>query len=80
MKNQIEVIYTGGGITIVEANIGGGQYAVVSTEAIEFLTIYNRTSEEPYLPEDMVASITADEMTDDQKALYYNMIEHLQNA
>ena len=80
MKNQIEVIYTGGGITIVEANIGGGQYAVVSTEALEFLTIYNRTSEEPYLPEDMVASITADEMTDDQKELYNNMIEHLQNA
>ena len=80
MKNQIEVIYTGGGITIVEANIGGGQYAVVSTEALEFLTIYNRTSEEPYLPEDMVASVTADEMTDDQKELYYNMIEHLQNA
>ena len=79
MAHNIEVIYTGGGITIVEANINHKQCAVVSTEAPEFLTIYNRTNDEPYLPENMVASLKVGEMEDEQRMLYYKMIDLLQN-
>ena len=80
MKTKIEVFNTGGGITLAEANINQEQYAVVSTEATEFLTIYKRTEDEAYLPEDMVMSIKEDEMTDEFKGLYAAMLKALKNA
>lgn len=80
MKTKIEVFNTGGGIVLAEADVNLNQYAVVSTEAPEFLTIYKRTDDEAYLPEDMVASIKEDEMTDEFKGLYAEMLKALKNA
>ena len=80
MKTKIEVFNTGGGITLAEANINQEQYAVVSTEAKEFLTIYKRTEDEAYLPEDMVMSIKEAEMNDEFKRLYAEMLKALKNA
>ena len=80
MKNQIATFNTGGGITLAEARINLDRYAVVSTEAPEFMTIYKRTENEPYLPEDMVASIKEDEMDDEFKGLYAEMLNALKNA
>lgn len=77
---KIEVFYTGGGITLAEADLGA-QYAVVSTDCPNCLSIYNRVEgEEPYMPEDMVASFTEDEMDAETKALYLEMLGALKNA
>ena len=80
MKNQIEVFNTGGGIVLAEVNVNADRYAVVSSEAPEFMSIYKRTDDEAYLPEDMVMSIKEDEMDDEFKGLYKDMLEALQNA
>ena len=79
MKNQIEVFNTGGGIVLAEANVNADRYAVVSSEAPEFMSIYKR-NEEAYLPEDMVMSIKEDEMNDEFKGLYKDMLKALKNA
>lgn len=81
MKHKIEVHYTGGGVTLAEAEVSADRYAVVSTEAPEFLTVYKRTdSETPYLPEDMVASLTEQDMNQDTKKLYEEMLGKLKQA
>jgi hypothetical protein len=80
MKAKIEVFNTGGGITLAEAYVNWDRIAVVSTEAPEFLTIYKRTEDEAYLPEDMVMSIKETEMNDEFKGLYAEMLKALKNA
>lgn len=75
---KIEKVYTGGGITLTEAELEGNRYAVVSTECPELIAVYNRTEdEEPYLPEDMVGAYTEEEMDEDLKKLYKEMINTL---
>jgi hypothetical protein len=77
---KIEVFYTGGGITLAEADLGE-RYAVVSTECPECIAIYNKVEgEEPYMPEDMVASLSEEEMDEETKALYLEMLGALKNA
>lgn len=77
---KIEVFYTGGGITLAEADLGA-QYAVVGTDCPNCISIYNRVEgEEPYMPEDMVASYTEEEMDEETKALYLEMLGALKNA
>lgn len=81
MKKQIEVFSTGGGIVLAESKINEKQYAVISSEAPEFLTIYNVTNgEEAYLPEDMVTSLSEAEMSAEIKDLYTEMLEKLKKA
>lgn len=81
MGHKIELFYTGGGITLAEAELNGDRYAVVSTEAPEFLTVYKRGDDEtPYLPEDMVFSLAEDELPEDMKSLYVEMLEELKKA
>ena len=75
---KIEKVYTGGGITLAEAELEGERYAVVSTECPELIAVYNRAEdEEPYLPEDMVGAYTEEEMGEDLKKLYHEMINTL---
>lgn len=77
---KIEVFYTGGGITLAEADLGA-QYAVVGTDYPNCISIYNRVEgEEPYMPEDMVASYTEEEMDEETRALYLEMLGALKNA
>lgn len=77
---KIEVFYTGGGITLAEADLGA-QYAVIGTDYPNCISIYNRVEgEEPYMPEDMVASYTEEEMDEETKALYLEMLGALKNA
>lgn len=81
MKHKIELIYTGGGITLAEAELNSDRYAVVSTEAPGFLTVYKRGDDEtPYLPEDMVFSLTEGELPEDMKGLYAEMLDELKKA
>lgn len=81
MKKQIEVFYTGGGITLAEADVNSDRYAVVSSDAPEFMAIYKRTeNEETYLPEDMVMSFAESDMTEEFKELYAEMLKALKNA
>lgn len=81
MAKNIEVFYTGGGVTLAEAELDGGRYAVVSTECPDILTIYNRVEDdEPYMPEIMVGSYGEGEMDEDQKELHRAMLEKLRSS
>ena len=73
---KVEVFYTGGGITIAEAEIDPKTVAVVSSEAPEFLSLY-KNDHEGYLPEAMISSKPMDELAEDLKALHAEMVDKL---
>ena len=77
MTHKIEIFNTGGGINLAEAELDGGRYAVVSTEAPDCIAIYNRVDDEPYMPEDMIGCYTAEDMSAELKALHTEMIKKL---
>lgn len=80
MKNThiIEAFYTGGGVWIAQNYLDeyGMTYAVVSSEAPEYLTIY-RDNEEKYLPEDMILSVKAENMGIEYKVLHDRMLSKI---
>lgn len=77
---EIKTHYTGGGITLAEVDINAEQYAVVSTEALECLAIYNKVEDdEPYMPENMAGCFTEEAMDPTLKALYHEMVRALTN-
>ncbi len=81
MNPNIEIFYTGGGITIVEANLNKNHYAVVSSDAPDFLTVYSYSNgETSYLPKDMVESKHKDYLTPDLKPIYDKMLDNLKSA
>lgn len=74
MIKHIEVFATGGGITLAEADLNEGRYAVVSSEAPDFLTVYaSEDGERTYLPDDMLESMTAADLPEELKELYTEM-------
>ena len=81
MADKIEVFYTGGGITLAEVDLEHDRYAVVSSEAPEFLTIYASTDgEKSYLPDDMVSCTPEEEISPALTVLYSKMKEKLKTA
>lgn len=79
--NKIEVFYTGGGITLAEVDVDADHYAVVSTEAPQFLSLYKYDDgEKTYLPDDMVTSAQHDDLAPELKALYTKMLDKLKTA
>lgn len=80
MNEKIETFYTGGGITIAEADVDVGHYAVVSSEAPEFLSVYAYSDgEKTYLPDDMVSSASKEDLPAELNALYRKMLDKLHN-
>lgn len=79
MITNVEIFYTGGGITLAESDLNETEYAVVSSDSPNFLTIYNRDddNEKTYLPDDMVVSTPKEKLTSNLKPLYVKMIEKL---
>ena len=78
---NIEVFYTGGGITLAEANIDSTHYAVVSSDAPEFFAVYKYADgETTYLPEDMLVSSHVNEIAPEYSALYKKMLDKLKSA
>ena len=54
---------------------------MVGSDYPNCISIYNKVEgEEPYMPEDMVASLTEEEMDAETKALYLKMLEALKNG
>ena len=82
MIEKIEVFYTGGGITIAEADLSDKRYAVVTTEAPEFFSVYDYDADEEktHLPDDMVYSVKHDEIPPELQTLYAHMVEKLKTA
>lgn len=74
---MIEAFYTGGGIWIAQTYLDEMNYAVVSSEAPEHLTIY-RENEEKYLPEDMILSMRAENMSLEYRVLHDRMLSKLE--
>lgn len=72
---MIEVYYTGGGIWIAEYYLDEYKmaYAIVSSDAPEYITIYN-SNDEKYLPEDMVLSMRAENTGLDYRILHDRML------
>ena len=78
MDKNIEIFYTGGGITLAETDLTDNSYAVVSSDAPNYLTIYRCTdNEKTYLPDDMLVSAPKEELTPNLKPLYIKMVEKL---
>lgn len=80
MAHKIEVFYTGGGITLAEVDIDTNLYAVVSSDAPDFLAVYTRSDDEKYLPEDMLVSSPREEIPHEYQALYTEMLHKLKTA
>lgn len=80
MANKIEVFYTGGGTTLAEVDIDATLYAVVSSDAPDFLTIYTHAEDEKYLPEDMLVCSPIEEIPTEYQPLYTEMLQKLKIA
>lgn len=81
MTAKIETFYTGGGITLAEADIDKNHYAVVSSEAPEFLSVYTYSDgEKTYLPDDMLSSAPGPDLSPELKALHSQMLAKLKTA
>lgn len=80
MANKIEVFYTGGGITLAEVYIDETLYAVVSSDAPDFLAIYTHAEDEKYLPEDMLVCSPIEEIPHEYQPLYTEMLQKLKIA
>ena len=76
---MLEVFYTGGGIWLAELDLDDMTYAVVSSEAPEYFTIYSN-QDEKYLPEDMLISKHESELYGSQLNLYNKMLEELEKV
>lgn len=76
---MIEAFYTGGGIWIAQTYLDeyNMTYAVVSSEALEYLTIYHE-NDEKYLPEDMILSMLGKNMSIEYKILHDRMLSKLE--
>lgn len=79
MGENIEVFYTGGGIWLAEVDANEEEYAVVSSEASEFLALYKKVEEddEKYFPEDMVLAQNKAELSPNLRALYDRLLSEL---
>jgi hypothetical protein len=81
MTNKIEFFYTGGGITLAEAVVDADHYAVVSTDAPDFLAVYRYDDgESTYLPDDMVVSAAKADIPLELQNLYKEMLDRLKTA
>ena len=77
-KFKIETFYTGGGIYITEASYLG-QYAVISSDFKECLTVYDYIDDEhKYTMETMVLSAPYVELPMILQKLYKKMIKHME--
>lgn len=76
---MIEAFYTGGGIWIAQTYLDEYEmaYGVVSSEAPEYFTIY-RENDEKYLPEDMILSMKAENMSLEYRVLHDRMLSKLE--
>lgn len=74
---MIEAFYTGGGIWIAQTYLDEMTYGVVSSEAPEYFTIY-RENDEKYLPEDMILSMKAENMSLEYRVLHDRMLSKLE--
>lgn len=78
---KIETYSMGGGIWLAETYIDEITYAVVSSDAPEFLVIYESYPEDDrYLPEDMVASKHKDELFGYRAGLYRKLLKELKKV
>lgn len=74
MIKNIEVFAVGGGITLAETDLTENRYAVVSSEAPDFLTVYTGADgARDYLPEDMLDCIAVADLPEDLKELHAEM-------
>ena len=71
--NTIEVFNTGGGIWLAEMNLEDKKYAVVSSDAPEYLAVYlyEKAEDDKYYPEDMISDQHKDNLDD-----YYKTDTH----
>ena len=77
---KIETFYTGGGIWLTEVVINdNGDYAVISNEYPEILSVYHaaENEDEKYMPEDMYISEHYSKLDSDLQELYEKMLKDL---
>lgn len=78
---KFETYSMGGGIWLAETYIDEITYAVVSSDAPEFLVIYESYPEDDrYLPEDMIVSKHKDELFGYRAGLYRKLLNELKKV
>ena len=74
---NIDKFYTGGGIWLAESILNeAGDYAVVSSECPEILSLYHKAKEK-YMPEDMYFSEHYSKLEADLSSLHLEMVLEL---
>lgn len=73
---KIEVFNTGSGIWLAEVNLKDNQYAVVSSDAPEYLAVYQyeKAEDDKYYPEDMISDQHKDELSEELKKVYEKLL------
>ena len=75
---KIEVFYTGGGIWLAETYLDEITYAVVTSDAPEYLAISESDpDDERYLPDDMIVAKHKDELHNFRLGLYRKLLNKL---
>lgn len=76
MTNKIEVFNTGGGIWLAEAELKDNKYAVVSSDAPEYLAVYQyeKAEDEKYYPEDMILDQHKNDLSEEYKPIYEKLL------
>lgn len=78
---KIETFSMGEGIWLAETYIDEITYAVVSSEAPEYLVIYESyPDDERYLPDDMIVSKRGDELFGYRAGLYRKLLNELKKV
>ena len=78
---KIETYSMGGGIWLAETYIDEITYAIVSSEAPEYLVIYESYLEDDrYLPEDMIVSKHRDELFGYRAGIYRKLLNELKKV
>lgn len=78
---KIDVFYAGGDIWLSEGILSDGKIAVVNNEHPEILSLYKEPIDDIwYLPEDMVFSEHHNNLDDEYKEIYNQLLNHLNNT
>lgn len=72
---KAEAFYTGGGIWLAEKQLENGNYAVVSSNFLDCLTVYTKNVD--YFPEDMVFSKSVHDLDSDLMEVYNELVAEL---
>lgn len=72
---RVEVFYTGGGIWVAQKHLQANEFAVISSDAVDYFAIYNQEEDDgQYYPEDMILNQHKDELDAEHRQTYEELL------